>query len=101
MAAPALFWWHLELKLSKKDGVKRAHAALANTATGQITKNEDSATLVSKDFIATISCVPRGRKKSRSLSSWPGRTGMKRAGQWNSSATACAPGYSNRSWCAA
>ena len=80
MAAPALFWWHLEVKLSKKDGVKRAHAALANTATGQITKNEDSATLVSKDFIATISCVPRGSKEIQVIVIVAGQNGNETRG---------------------
>ncbi len=68
------------MKLSKKDGVKRAHAALANTATGQITKNEDSVTLVSKDFIATISCVSRGQKEIQVIVIVAGQNGNETRG---------------------
>jgi len=80
MAAPALFWWQMPLKMSQQDGVQRAHAALANTATGKITKNASSATLVSGNFIATISCLPRGKSEVQVIIIMAGQDGKETRG---------------------
>ena len=62
--AVALFWWHMELKMSVSAGAKRAEAAIAsNFKGGQLKSNDDSATFFSQNLIATIACLPRGKNK--------------------------------------
>ena len=62
MTTPALYWSHITKDLSKKDGVRRAKAALRATAAGKMRSDRASATLVSKGFVATIKCISQGAK---------------------------------------
>jgi hypothetical protein len=60
--AVALFWWHMELKLSVADGAKRAKSAIATSFKGgQMTSGTDFATHASTNLIATIKCLSRGK----------------------------------------
>jgi hypothetical protein len=62
--AVALFWWHMQLKMSVSDGAKRAKAAIATTFKGgQMKSDTESATFFGSNLIATVKCLPRGKNE--------------------------------------
>ena len=73
MAAPALFWWHMEQELSVQEGVERARRIMAVVpapahkrppgARHEVTSDEDRARLITDDFMVIVKCLPQGRGK--------------------------------------
>jgi hypothetical protein len=64
--AVALFWWHMDLKMSVANGAKRAQAAIAsNFKGGQMKSDSDSATFLSPNLVALIKCLPRGKSNTQ------------------------------------
>ena len=58
MSAPSIYWWHMPQNLSQEEGMLRARAVLATTATGTIGGAEvDALHLVTSEFHAIINCV--------------------------------------------
>jgi hypothetical protein len=62
MPAPSIYWWHMPQNLSQQEGIQRARAVLATTATGTISDddNGEALHLVTSEFHAIINCVGQG-----------------------------------------
>jgi hypothetical protein len=70
MAAPELYWWHLEQELTVAAGVERARRIMTSIpapphkrppgARHEVTSDDDRVRLITSDIRVIVKCLPRG-----------------------------------------
>jgi hypothetical protein len=69
-----MYWWHMKIGIGVSEGVERARQImnaipapkhkLPPSYRHDVASDSDSVRLITSDFIATVKCLPQGKKES-------------------------------------